>query len=197
MSDSVEPVPSPIPVAERRRSTTRDLVIAALLCALLAALAWVRIPLPFTPVPLTLQVFVVCLVALLLPPAEIALAIGGYLLLGVAGVPVFSGGTGGLGVILGPTGGYLVGFLVGAFLGGAARVGMERMGRRQISADIVAVVITLAGIYGFGWIQLATVTGMSAQAAFVAGVVPFLLGDAIKGAVAIAVARLLRRSALV
>jgi biotin transport system substrate-specific component len=197
VSDSAESIPVPVPARPRRRDHTRDLVVAALLCALLAALAWLRIPLPFTPVPLTLQVFVVCLVALLLPPAEIALCLGGYLLLGAAGVPVFSGGTGGLGVLIGPTGGYLVGFFVGAFVGGSARSGMVKLGSNRLLADVVAVTLTIVGIYGFGWAQLILVTGMSPGAAFVAGVAPFLLGDVVKAAAAIAVANALRRTGLV
>ena len=198
MSDRAEPLAPQIPIPSRSpRDHTRDLAIAALLCALLAALAWVRIPLPSTPIPLTLQVFVVCLIALLLPPAEVAMAIGAYLLLGAAGVPVFSGGTGGLGVLLGPTGGYLIGFLVGAFLGSAGRAGMLRLGRSPLSADIVAVTLTILGIYGLGWIQLMVVAAMSPPAAFVAGVAPFVIGDIVKAAAAIVIARMLRRTGLV
>ncbi len=198
MSESAETLVPPIPAQRRsRREHTRDLVVAALLCALLAALAWVKIPLPFTPVPLTLQVFVVCLAALLLPPAGVAMTMGAYLLLGAAGVPVFSGGTGGVGVLLGPTGGYLIGFLVGAFLGSAARVGMLNLDRSQIASDVVAVTLTILGIYGIGWIQLMLVTGMSPVAALVAGVAPFIIGDIAKAVAAILVARLLRRTGLI
>jgi len=198
MSESAETLVPPIPAQRRsRREHTRDLVVAALLCALLAALAWVKIPLPFTPVPLTLQVFVVCLAALLLPPAEVAMTMGAYLLLGAAGVPVFSGGTGGVGVLLGPTGGYLIGFLVGAFLGSAARVGMLNLDRSQLASDVVAVTLTILGIYGIGWIQLMLVTGMSPVAALVAGVAPFIIGDIAKAVAAILVARLLRRTGLI
>jgi biotin transport system substrate-specific component len=198
MSDSAETLVPPIPAQRRsRRDQTRDLVVAALLCALLAALAWVKIPLPFTPVPVTLQVFVVCLAALLLPPAEVTMAIGVYLLLGIAGVPVFSGGTGGVGVLLGPTGGYLIGFLVGAFLGSAARVAMSGADGPRLAPDVVAVTLTILGIYGIGWIQLMLVTGMSPAAALVAGVVPFVITDVAKAVAAIVVARLLRRTGLV
>jgi biotin transport system substrate-specific component len=198
MSDSAETLTPSVPVeGRRRRDHTRSLAIGALLCALLAASAWIKIPLPFTPVPLTLQVFVVCLAALLLPPAEVALAMGVYLLLGAAGVPVFSGGTGGIGVLLGPTGGYLVGFFVGAFLGSAARVGMRDWGGSSLGGDIAAVSLTILGVYGIGWTQLMLVAGLSPMAALVAGVVPFIVADAIKAAAAIVVARTLRRTGLV
>ncbi len=198
MSDSAETYTPPASTTRpSRRDQTRSMVLAALFCALLAALAWVRIPLPFTPVPLTLQVFVVCLAALILPPAEVAMSIGIYLLLGAAGLPVFSGATGGIGVLLGPTGGYLLGFLVGAFLGSAARVGMNGYGRPTVASDVMAVGITVLTIYGLGWAQLTIVTGMKPLAAFVSGVVPFLFADVLKAAVAIAIARMLRRTALV
>jgi biotin transport system substrate-specific component len=198
VSDSSETLAQPVSVRRRsRRAQTRALVVAALLCALLAALAWVRIPLPFTPVPLTLQVFVVCLAALLLPPAEVAMAMGVYLLLGAAGVPVFSGGTGGLGVLLGPTGGYLLGFVVGAFLGSAVRVSMLDFGRPTLASDVAAVTVTIVGIYGLGWVQLMLVTQITPLAAFMAGVVPFTVTDIIKAAAAIGVARMLRRTGVV
>jgi biotin transport system substrate-specific component len=198
VSDSTETLAPRIPAQRRsRRDHTRALVVAALLCALLAALAWVKIPLPFTPVPLTLQVFVVCLAALVLPPAEVAMAMGVYLLLGAAGVPVFSGGTGGLGVLLGPTGGYLLGFFVGAFLGSAARAGMLYVGRSTLASDIAAVTLAILGIYSLGWVQLMLVARMTPAAAFVAGVAPFIIADVIKAGVAIAVARTLRRTGVV
>ncbi len=198
MGDSSELIMPRTPTSPRsRHSNTRALVTAALLCALLAALAWLRIPLPFTPVPLTLQVFVVCLAALVLPPAEVAMALGGYLLLGAAGVPVFSGGQGGIGVLIGPTGGYLIGFFVGAFLGSAARAGIAREGRSDLVADITAVTLVIAGTYGFGWAQLMIVTGMGPGAALVAGVLPFILADVLKAIAAVLCARVLRRTGLV
>ncbi|MDZ4063077.1 MAG: biotin transporter BioY, partial [Coriobacteriia bacterium] len=98
--------------AIRSGSRTHTIAVAALLAALLAASAWITIPIG--AVPVTLQVFVVLLAGLVLSPGSAAAAVGVYLLLGTAGVPVFSGGTGGFGVLLGPTGGYLVGFFFAA-----------------------------------------------------------------------------------
>ncbi|MCL2503820.1 MAG: biotin transporter BioY [Coriobacteriia bacterium] len=97
---------------------------AALIVALLAASAHITIPLGVVPV--TLQVFVVVLATLLLVPEWAAAAVALYLAMGALGLPVFSAGQGGLGVIAGPTGGYLVGFLVGIPAGAYMRAVLEK-----------------------------------------------------------------------
>lgn len=171
-------------------TATRDLVVASLLAALLAASVLVTIPLG--AVPLTLQVFVVVLAALLLEPRWAAASVGAYLVMGALGIPVFSGMQGGLGVLFGPTGGYLAGFLVGAGLGSLLRTRLAARG--AIVGDIAGAVGCVAAIYLLGWVQLAFVTGMGWAPAFVAGVVPFVAIDAAKAAVAIGVARALRRA---
>lgn len=177
-----------------RRSVTRDLTTGALFAALLAASAWISIPIG--AVPLTLQVFIVLLVGLVLPPARAFAAVGVYLLLGAIGVPVFSGGQGGLGVLAGPTGGYLVGFLLAApivaLLRHAAPVRFPCW-----LADAVGVAVGLVAIYTLGWSQLALVTGMTPAEAFAAGVLPFVALDVAKGVVAVAVAASLRRAGAV
>lgn len=180
-------------ITARAQTATRELVLAALLAALLAASVLVTIPLG--AVPLTLQVFVVVLAALLLGPTWAASAVGVYLLMGAAGIPVFSGRQGGLGVIFGPTGGYLAGFLVGATIGSLLR---SRLAARSVvAADMAGAIACVASIYLIGWFQLAVVTGMGWGPAFVAGVVPFVLIDVAKAAVAIGVARALRRAGVV
>lgn len=173
----------------------RSITLAALVTALLAASAWVAIPVG--AVPVTLQVFVVVLAALLLPPLTAFGALAAYLLLGAAGVPVFSGGTAGLGVLFGPTGGYLTGFLVGAWAGAGVRTWMtERTGRPPTSlvADVSAAATTIVLIYLLGWFQLGQVTGMDGSAAFFAGVAPFVPVDLVKAAVATGVASAVRRA---
>ena len=84
------------------RSRTRELVSAALIAALMAATSWMEIR--FGPVPFTLQTAFVLLAALILSPGWAATSMGIYLVLGAVGLPVFSGGTGGLGMIASPTG---------------------------------------------------------------------------------------------
>ncbi|MBE0477014.1 MAG: biotin transporter BioY [Coriobacteriia bacterium] len=176
-----------------RSSALRSAVVAALLASLLAASAWISLPL--SPVPVTLQVFVVLLAAMLLTPGWAAAAVGLYVLLGAAGVPVFSGPSGGLGVLVGPTGGYILGFLLGAPAGSAVRRALAP--RLPVPAvDALAAAAALAAVYLLGWAQLSAVTGMGPLPALAAGVAPFLPIDAGKGVAAAAVAATLRRVGL-
>ncbi|EKP94299.1 biotin transporter BioY [Thermaerobacter subterraneus] len=99
-------------------ATLRPLVLAGLMAGLTAVLSYLRIPLPFTPVPITGQTLGVMLSGLLLGPRWGFAAQLAYLLLGVAGVPVFAGGAAGLAVVLGPTGGFLLSYPLAAGLTG-------------------------------------------------------------------------------
>ena len=94
------------------KSRTRSVAYVGMTVALLAVSAWIALPLG--PVPFTLQTFVLAFSLMVLRPGECLAALGAYLLLGAAGVPVFSGMRGGIGMILGATGGFLWGFLLGA-----------------------------------------------------------------------------------
>lgn len=172
---------------------TRELVTAALLTALISASAWVSIPLP-SGVPVTLQIFFVVLSALLLTPGWAFASMGGYVLLGAAGLPVFAGAKGGLGVLAGPTGGYLVGFAVGALLGAFFRGLLERAGRPGLTADAVAAAVVVVCVYVIGTVQLSIVLGLSPVAAIAAGVAPYILGDVLKAAAAVAAAVAIRRA---
>lgn len=171
------------------RSRTVSFVRAGLVAALIAAGALITVPIG--PVPVTLQVLVVAVAALVLTPLEALLALGAYLAIGAAGAPVFSGGAGGPGVLVGPTGGFLLGFAVGA---PAAALVRQRMaagaqGQRAILADIAALLVLIAITYGAGWAGFALVTGRTAAEAFAVAVGPFLAIDAVKCVAAWAVAR--------
>ena len=100
------------------RERTRILAACAVTTALLAVMSWVALPLPVSPVPVTLQTLGVYLAGGLLGPRWGAVAVVAYLLLGLCGVPVFAGAEAGPGVFVGPKGGYLVGFLPAAALAG-------------------------------------------------------------------------------
>jgi biotin transport system substrate-specific component len=176
------------PTAER----TRQLVAASLVTAVMVATGWISIPVG--AVPVTLQVFGVVLAALLLTPGWAAAALAVYVLLGAAGIPVFANAHSGLGVVLGPTGGYLTGFIAGAYLGSLTRVRLSGLGAPDIVADIAASAAVIAAIYAVGWVQLATVLHLTALQAFLAGVAPFLVPDAIKAAAAIVIATAVRRA---
>ena len=179
-------------VAAGSRERTRNLVSAALVTALMAASGWISLPLG--TVPITLQVFVVFLAALLLPWTWAGASLGVYLLLGTIGVPVFASGTAGLGIVLGPTGGYLMGFAIAATVAALLRQAFERAGARQLFADIAACAIAIAIIYTLGAAQLMVVAHMGALPALLAGVVPFVVPDAIKAAVGVSVATAVRRA---
>ncbi len=97
---------------------TKGMVLCALFAALTGVGALIAIPLPFTPVPITLQTFFIFLAGALLGKYLGALSQLIYLLLGVVGLPVFAKGSSGIGALLGPSGGYLVGFIPAAFLVG-------------------------------------------------------------------------------
>ena len=98
------------------RSKLKGMVFAALFAALTGAVAWFRIPLPFTPVPITLQTLMVLFSGAMLGPIYGALSMIVYLLLGAIGLPVFAGGSSGVGALLGPSGGYLFSYPVAAFV---------------------------------------------------------------------------------
>ncbi|MBI2101950.1 biotin transporter BioY [Candidatus Woesearchaeota archaeon] len=98
------------------RSKLKGMVFAALFAALTGAVAWFKIPLPFTPVPITLQTLMVLLSGSMLGPVYGALSMIVYLLLGTIGLPVFAGGSSGVAALLGPTGGYLFSYPVAAFV---------------------------------------------------------------------------------
>ncbi len=97
------------------RKKLKGMVFAALFAALTGAIAWFKVPLPFTPVPITLQTLMVLLSGAMLGPIYGALAMIVYLVLGAIGLPVFAGGSSGVGALLGPTGGYLFSYPVAAF----------------------------------------------------------------------------------
>jgi len=172
-------------------SRTRTMVTAALVAALIAVGAYVY--LPIGTVPVSLQTLAVILAALVLTPGGAFAATSVYVLLGVVGVPVFAGGKAGLSVLVGPTGGFLVGFVVGATAGAAVRRLLAKR-VRPIVADGVAAAIVVSVVYLLGWAQLMLVTGMTPAAAFVAGVAPFVIFDVIKAVAAIAFAEGIRRA---
>lgn len=173
------------------RSRTLELVTAALITALIAASAWITIPLG--AIPLTLQVFFVVLAALLLKPRWAAASMAAYLALGAIGLPIFSGAKGGLGVLAGPTGGYLIGFVVGATVGALLRTALERR-LGSLVADVIAAASVIVIVYAIGTVQLAVVLDLSAVKAIAAGVVPFVAIDAAKAVAAVAAAAAIRRA---
>lgn len=193
--------------ADVLRSATAQragLVLAGI--GILAASAWLSVP--FYPVPLTMQTLAVLLIGGAMGPVLGVSTVAGYLVLGALGAPVFHNGLGGILVIAGPTGGYLVGFLPAVFLmGWAARLrGTERPGwaarpagatrpsgrgsgrdsaLRRLSVLSAGALAASAAIYAFGVPWLSFVGGLGLERALAVGLVPFILGDLLKAAVAV------------
>ena len=154
----------------------RDLTLIVLGALFVAILAQVKIPLPFTPVPLTGQTFAVLLVGAILGSRRGAASMALYIALGAVGLPVFAGGASGLTYLSGATLGYLIGFVLTAYvIGLLAERGLERSVRTSIFPFLIGTMI----IYICGITWLAVLLG-SFSKAVAAGLLPFLIGDAIK-----------------
>jgi biotin transport system substrate-specific component len=166
------------------RLTTRELATAALFTALLAVSAFISIPVG--SVPFTLQVFVVLLAGMVLGPRLGLLSVLSYLILGLV-APVYSGGASGLGVLFGPTGGYLIGFIPAVLLTGWLAGHRDSSTTRLVLAGLVGVL----PIYALGTTWLAVQLDLSPGAAFAAGVVPFVWADVLKALAAGLTARAL------
>ena len=159
--------------------------------------AYVAVPVPLSPVPMTLQPLFVILAGALLGPWGGAAAMATYLAAGVAGVPVFSLGQAGLPWLLGPTGGYLIAFPVAAFAVGAL-AGTGPVSRRRDEAGALRLLFALSVgtslIYLGGVSQLWILTRQELSVLLAEGVAPFALGDAAKILVALAVVLGTRRA---
>lgn len=160
----------------------RDLLLVTAGALFVAALSQVKIPLPFTPVPLTGQTFAVLLVGAALGAKRGFGSLSLYLALGALGLPFFAGGASGLSYMSGPTLGYLVGFVAAAALTGfLAERGLDQ----RVSTAVFAFLAGQAVIYLFGIAWLTILFGF--QKALLVGLVPFLVGDVLKiGAAALA-----------
>lgn len=166
-------------VKKRKKFTTLDMAYVGIFAAIIAVCSWISVPLT---IPVTLQTMAVCLTAGLLGTKRGVLAVAAYLLIGLVGVPVFSNFTAGVSRLMGPTGGYLIGFIFTALIVGAAT---ELFGDK-IWVYAVSMIVGIAVLYAFGtaWYVIVynggnadTVTVSSALAACV---VPFIIPDLIK-----------------
>ncbi|TET53312.1 MAG: biotin transporter BioY [Actinobacteria bacterium] len=161
---------------------TRDIALIALFTALTAIGSLIKIPLGFTPVPVTLQVFFVLFAGLMLGPVRGAISIAAYVALGAVGLPVFAGGTSGIGALAGPSGGYLYGFIVAAFVTGLIGVVFKNnmSAFLNISGALLASAVGIVIIYLIGATHLGLVVKLSPAKAFALGVAPFVVVDLVK-----------------
>jgi biotin transport system substrate-specific component len=174
----------PITVGEALSSRARHafLILAGTLLIYLSAL--VVVPVPGSPVPITGQTFGVLLVGGALGFRRGLAATVLYIAIGLVGVPFFAEGRGGVNVILGATGGYLIGFiLASAIVGRLAELGWDR----RIGGAIGAMLVGNVVIYLIGLPWLATVTGLGVEWTIANGLIPFLFGDVLKLLLAAAV----------
>lgn len=176
----------PSAIRDRLGGLARDVAFVAAGALLIALSAAVSIRLPDSPVPITGQTFGVLLVAGALGFRRGLTATAMYVAIGIIGLPAFAEGKGGLGVIagvsdgrlvLGATGGYLVGFiLAAAFVGWLAERGWDR----RLPGALAAMALGNLAIYAIGLPWLAAATGFSPAETIAKGLVPFLLGDGLK-----------------
>jgi biotin transport system substrate-specific component len=177
-------------ISDRWLAFARQLAIVIGASAVIAVCARLVLPLPFTPVPLTLANFGVLLVGLSLGSKRGFAAAALYLAWGAMGLPVFSPmGVGGLAQLFGPTGGYLVAYPAVAFLAGWLAERGTPSFARNVFAGVVAEVLLFAS--GIAWLQIAT---GSWKTAFAFGLAPFLFAEIIKVMIAAAAARKLQHS---
>jgi biotin transport system substrate-specific component len=162
-------------------------VFASLMAGLTVAGAYLAIPIG--PVPIVLQNLFVMLAGLLLGAGWGTASVLLYLLLGAVGLPVFAGGAGGMAHFFGPTGGYLLGYIPAVAVIGA----LSHFKKPAFTTDLLALVVGALVVYLCGVAWLKAVTGMGPASAIKAGMLPFLPGDALKIAVALAVAPYIRR----
>ena len=173
-------------------SRSRSIAFTALSIAIMAVSAWITVPIG--PVPFTLQMFAVTFAILVLAPKQAIGAIAGYLALGAIGVPVFSGMRGGIGVLLGPTGGFLWGYLIGVTLSVGLLALFRRRGIDNFAVGMLCGLVFTAVAYACGWFQYMFVAGVGPIESFLVTVAPFIIVDVLKIAAATAVARTVIRA---
>jgi biotin transport system substrate-specific component len=155
---------------------TKKLTLTALMAAILCVLGPLSVPLPFSPVPISLTMIGIYLAVYAVGMAGGAGAYLVYLLLGLVGLPVFSGFTGGAGKLFGATGGYLIGFIFTALISGFF---VDRWWKNRV-ISAVGMILGIAVAYVFGTVWLAYVAGMTFEQALVAGVIPYVGFDLMK-----------------
>ena len=161
---------------DNQKIRTNQMVLIALMTAVTCVLGPLSIPLPFSPVPISLTNFAIFLAIFVLGMKNGTISFIIYLLLGAVGVPVFSSFRGGFQVLAGPTGGYLIGFIFLALIMGFALDHFDR----KLVPTIIGMIIGMAVCYAFGTVWLAKLLSLSFKEGLMMGVIPYLAGDAAK-----------------
>ena len=161
---------------DNQKIRTKQMVLIALMTAVTCVLGPLSIPLPFSPVPISLTNFAIFLAIFVLGMKSGTISFIIYLLLGAVGVPVFSSFRGGFQVLAGPTGGYLIGFIFLALIMGFALDHFDR----KLVPTIIGMIIGMAVCYAFGTVWLAKLLSLSFKEGLMMAVIPYLPGDAAK-----------------
>ena len=174
-----------------RLSSTHKLVWVCLLAALTSVSAFFQIPL--WPAPITLQTMFVLLAGLILGSGHGSACILLYILLGSVGFPVFSGGKAGWAILLGPTGGYLAGFVLSALLCG---LGAKKFAGSKTALFLLCATASILTLF-CGSLRLIALLDYSPGQAFLVGLLPFFIGDLLKSVAAVGVFLFLKKHKLV
>ena len=171
------------------KSSPRRLVLIAMMTAITCILAPLSIPIPVSPVPISLTNLVLLISVYILGWKDASISFIIYLLLGLAGLPVFSGLSGGLGKIVGPTGGYLAGFIFMTVIAGLA---VDIFSGKRLPA-VIGMALGTAVAYAFGTAWLAIQMDLTFISALSIGVLPYLAGDTLKIILAVIAGPMLKK----
>ncbi len=171
--------------------TLRSMTLAAVFSTIIAFLAQISLPLPFSPVPITGQTLGVFLAGAILGKTTGTLAVITYLMLGAVGLPVFARGNAGMAAFVGPTGGYLWGFVLGVYLLGLLlEKGKGEPGYLHLAAGMFLCQLT---VYIMGTIQLSRYLNLGLMQSLAVAVVPYIPLDMLKIFMATAISHKARR----
>lgn len=174
----------------QERMTTRELTLTAMFIALIAVGAWISLPIGLVSV--TMQTLVVMVAGLVLPRRAAIMAVSGYLLLGLLGLPVFAGGSGGIAILAKPSLGFLLGFIPLVFV--STVVAGQNKAKILIGLLVANVLLYSLGFaYMYAYFNFFAAKPMSVIRILQIGILPYLPGDAIKIGLAVFIAQLFKR----
>lgn len=184
-------------MAEKNRKRIKDLVLIAFFAALIAVCSWISVPMPHG-VPVTLQTFAIFAAAGILGIKRSAFAVGVYIIMGAIGVPVFSGFEGGLGRLLGVTGGYIIGFLFSVILTGI----ITKKAGKSFPALVISMCAGLLVCYAFGaawfmYVYTASKGATTLGAILSVSVLPFIIPDIAKILLAASVVKAIDKTKII
>ncbi|MFO7152442.1 MAG: biotin transporter BioY [Bacillota bacterium] len=174
-----------------KKLSTSDMVFCSIFAALAVVFSYIRIPLPFSPVPVTLQTLAVMLAGSLLPPDTAFLSMLVYVIMRLVGLPFSAPGPAGFGLLLGPTGGYIISWPLGAYtIASLLKSGDPSLSKLFLSNALGGILL----VDTLGTLYLSFITGMKLPAAVIAGMLPFIPGDILKAVFASVLAFSLRKN---